>query len=78
MANRIIYRSWAESYLAENGWKLFLDLLIKERIVVFENPPKGEIINDGLPVGFEFPYSKYNEFREFIDMLNKQGFKVTK
>ncbi len=31
-----------------------------------------------IPVGFEFPNSKYKEFCEFICMLNEQGFKVTR
>ena len=77
MANRIIYRSWAEDYFTKNGWKLFLDLIINQRYIVFEDEVK-EDADDGLPIGFEFPYSKYKDICELIAMLNKQGFKVTK
>lgn len=34
--NRIMYRKEAETYCLENGYKLFLDLCIKEKIIVME------------------------------------------
>lgn len=36
MSNLIMYRDDAEKYCTENGWKLFLDRLIKEKIIVLE------------------------------------------
>jgi hypothetical protein len=35
MSNGIMYRKEAEKFLAESGWKLFLDKIIKEKIIVF-------------------------------------------
>ena len=39
MANRVMYRKDAEKFLHENGWKLFLDKIINENIIVMGEPP---------------------------------------
>lgn len=74
MAYRIMRRDEAETYLLANGWKLFVDLCIKEKIIVMEDEPK----LPGLPIGFEFPFSKREEWTDCVNNLYKQGFVVTK
>lgn len=38
MSSKIMYRAEAEQFLNENGWKLFLDKLIKEKFIVMDEP----------------------------------------
>ena len=38
MANLIWYKDEVEKFVIENGWKLFLDKMAKEHILVMERP----------------------------------------
>lgn len=37
--NTLIYRTEAENFINANGWKLFLDRIIKEKIIVLDDKP---------------------------------------
>lgn len=45
MANRIIRREEALNYCLENGYKPFIDLLIKDNCIVWEDEPKRLVID---------------------------------
>ena len=38
MANRLMTKSEANAYCLENGYKLFIDMCIKEKIIVQDDP----------------------------------------
>lgn len=38
MVNRIIYRDYAMDYCHLNGYKLFIDLCIKDNVIIIERP----------------------------------------
>lgn len=45
MASRVLRRSEALAYCQTEGYKLFIDMLIKDKYIVWEDTPKVLIIN---------------------------------
>ena len=34
MAHKVMYKKDAEKFLTENGWKIFLNMIVRDRVVV--------------------------------------------
>jgi hypothetical protein len=45
MANKLMYRKEAEEFIKVSGWKPFLDLIIRDKIVLFEDLPPLKVID---------------------------------
>ena len=73
MATRIIKQRDLETLFPnEIQRKAFLDIM--SGLIMVEP----ETIKVGLPTGFEFPWSKREEWGEFVEELNEQGFEIIK
>lgn len=40
MANKLMTKSEANDYCLQNGYKLFIDLCIREKVIIEPDPPK--------------------------------------